>query len=39
MLLMVLKTEKGVIKRVALVESWLRVWIHAKPEFKTFILV
>ncbi|RAK89315.1 HET-domain-containing protein [Aspergillus costaricaensis CBS 115574] len=39
MLLMVLKTEKGLSKRVALAESWLRVWIHAKPEFKTFILV
>lgn len=38
MLLMVLKTENGVSKRVALAETWLRVWIHAKPQFQTFIL-
>ncbi|GKZ21551.1 hypothetical protein AbraIFM66951_006733 [Aspergillus brasiliensis] len=36
--LMVVKTKNGISKRVALAETWLRVWIYAKPQFQTFIL-
>ncbi|OJJ31226.1 hypothetical protein ASPWEDRAFT_688816 [Aspergillus wentii DTO 134E9] len=36
--LMVVETKNGISKRVALAESFLKVWIKAKPRFHTFIL-
>ncbi|RAK93776.1 hypothetical protein BO79DRAFT_164769, partial [Aspergillus costaricaensis CBS 115574] len=36
--LMVVKSENGIRKRVALAEAALKIWIQAKPQFHTFIL-
>ncbi|PYH66611.1 HET domain-containing protein [Aspergillus vadensis CBS 113365] len=36
--LMVVESENGIRKRVALAEAALKIWIQAKPQFHTFIL-
>ncbi|GAT27639.1 hypothetical protein RIB2604_02113330 [Aspergillus luchuensis] len=36
--LMVVESENGIRKRVALAEAALKTWIEAKPQFHTFIL-
>ncbi|GFN15265.1 HET domain-containing protein [Aspergillus tubingensis] len=36
--LMVVESENGIRKRIALAEAALKIWIEAKPQFHTFIL-
>ncbi|PWY85541.1 hypothetical protein BO83DRAFT_394899 [Aspergillus eucalypticola CBS 122712] len=36
--LMVVESESGIRKRVALAEAALKIWIQAKPQFHTFVL-
>lgn len=37
-ILMLVKTEHGISKRVGLARAWLPVWCDVKPQFNTFIL-